>query len=65
MLVTPCVTAYCSNIGFYCISCFNPFNNVTILIGSQILASQEAIKDRLQQVDGNLKDEDLTYKYVS
>ena len=29
------------------------------------MASQEAIKDRLQQVDGNLKDEDLIYKYVS
>ena len=65
MLVTPCLNAYCSNTGFYCISCFNRFNNVTMVIGSQCVASQETIKDRLQQVDGNLKNEDLTYKYVS
>ena len=36
----------------------------SFIIGTQCIASMEPIKEKLQQVDGNLDDDGLIYKYV-
>ena len=35
------------------------------LIGTQCIASMISLKEELKQVDGNVQDEDLIYKYVN